>query len=145
VTTTLKGREYSVRESLGLPPLDKTKPTPGGAPSTSDMKPFRPGGKTVVGGVGFDPGCVVKGIVKNLKGKNDVYYLYRVRDVHGTRVAMYDHKVEPATFQGDLEFLGRFEGECSALAAYRHEEAKMAPSGPPVPPRPSPSPSPTPR
>jgi hypothetical protein len=144
VTTFLSGPEYSVRQSLGLP-ADKWKPTPGGAPSTAEMKPYRPGGKTVVAPVvGFDPGCLVKGIIKNLKGKNDVYYLYRVHDIHGVRVAMYDRKVEPTTFQGDLEFLGRFTGECSALAAYRHEEAKIAPSGPPLPPRSSPQASPTP-
>lgn len=124
VTTTVKGTEYSVRGSLGLP---TSKKPPGGAPTTSEMGPYRPGPKAVIAPVlTFDPGCLVKGIIKNLKGKNDVYYLYRVRDVHGTRVAMYDRKVEPSTFQGDLEFLGRFEGECSALAAYRHEEAKGA-------------------
>jgi len=145
VTTTLNGPEYSVRESLGLPPADKARPT-GGAPSSTDMKPYRPRGKTVIAPVlTFDPGCLVKGVIKNLKGRNDVYYLYRIRDVHGMRVAMYDRKIEPSTFQGDLEFLGRFTGECSALAAYRHEETKLAAVPSPVPapasPRPSASPS----
>jgi hypothetical protein len=134
VITTVKGTEYSVRGSLGLP-AGRTKPTPGGAPTTTEMGPYRPGPKAVVAPVlTFDPGCLVKGIIKNLKGKNDVYYLYRVRDTQGSRVAMYDRKLEPSTFQGDLEFIGRFEGECSALAAYRHEEAKTAP--PPASPRP---------
>ena len=28
----------------------------------------------------FDPTCVGKSVLKKLKGKNDAYYLYRVRD-----------------------------------------------------------------
>jgi hypothetical protein len=75
----------------------------------------------------FDPGCVGKSALKKLKGKNDVYYLYRIRDVHGVRVALYDRRLEATTFQGDLEFLGRFDGECDALGAYRQEQRKLEP------------------
>jgi len=78
---------------------------------------------------GFDPGCVGKSLLKHIKGKNDTYYLYRMRDVRGEHTALYDHRVDAATFQGDLEFLGRFDGECQALAAYRHE-AQKSPAGP---------------
>ena len=80
---------------------------------------------------------MAKGILKSLKGKNDTYYLYRVRDIHGERVALYDRRLEPANFQGELAFLGKFDGECDAIAAYRHESAKLPP---PPPPRPQPSP-----
>jgi hypothetical protein len=144
VTTTIKGEEYSVRKSLGLPDDKKDKPAAGTPPTTAEMKDYRPGPEAeVVPLFSFDPGCVAKGILKSLKGKNDTYYLYRVRDVHGERVALYDRKLDAETFQGELAFLGRFDGECDALAAYRREERRLAPKGPPPPgPRPSPSASP---
>ena len=90
-----------------------------------EMGALRPGpvGPLLRAG-GFDPGCVGKSVLKRLKGRNDTYYLYRLRDVHGERIALYAHRVEAATFQGALEFLGRFEGECKALAAYRREGRK---------------------
>jgi hypothetical protein len=140
VTTTIYGPEFSVRDSLRAPgPRDS--PTPGRPPTASEMGPYRPGLQALpVPLVKFDPGCVAKSVLKSLKGKNDVYYLYRVRDTQGERVALYDRRLEAATFQGDLEFLGRFDGECDALAAYRHEELKRSPTPPPAP-RPTPSPS----
>ncbi len=113
VSTSLRGPQASVRESLGvLAPGTVPRPLPG-AP--------------VIPLLAFDPGCVGKSVLKKLKGKNDVYYLYRLRDSHGVRVALYDRRVDATTFQGDLEFLGRFDGECNALAAYRQEERKLPP------------------
>jgi len=138
VETRVKGEEYSVRKSLGLPDPQKEKPAPGSAPTVAEMGPYRPGLKAVpINIFSFDPGCVAKGILKSLKGKNDTYYLYRVRDTQGERVALYDRKLVAETFQGELAFLGRFDGECDALAAYRRESAKLPP--PPAP-RPTPSP-----
>jgi hypothetical protein len=127
---------FSVRDSLGdLGPLGKQSPSR--PPTLNEMKPFRPGPIGPVAPMfGFDPGCVGKSALKRLKGRNDTYYLYRVRDVRGERVALYDHRLEAATFQGALEFLGRFEGECNALSAYRHEGQKAgttATSSPPPP------------
>jgi hypothetical protein len=147
VSTTVRGEEYSVRKSLGLPDVEKTKPAPGGAPTVAEMTPYRPGPKIPPGsGFSFDPGCLAKGILKSLKGKNDTYYLYRVRDIHGERVALYDRKLDATNFQGELAFLGKFEGECDALAAFRHEELIHPPSGAPTPrPWPSPSVTPSPR
>ena len=142
VTTTIKGPEYSVRRSLGIIG-DKEKPAPGTPPTTNEMKEYRPGTQTPIAGFSFDPGCMAKSILKSLKGKNDVYYLYVVRDTHGERAALYDRKLDPATFQGELAFLGRFEGECDALAAYRHEDLKLRPPTKgltPPPPAASPSP-----
>lgn len=145
VSTTVRGEEFSVRKSLGLPDPEKSKPAPGGAPTVAEMGPYRPGPKAIpIPLVKFDPGCVGKRILKSLKGKNDTYYLYRVRDTQGERVALYDRKLEAETFQGELAFLGKFDGECDALAAYRHEEAKSPPSGA-ARPRPSPSATPSPR
>lgn len=140
VSTTVRGEEFSVRKSLGLPDPEKSKPPPGGAPTVAEMGPYRPGPRAIpVPLVKFDPGCVAKALLKSLKGKNDTYYLYRVRDTQGERVALYDRKLEAETFQGELAFLGRFDGECDAIAACRHEELKHPPTGPPGPgPRPTP-------
>jgi hypothetical protein len=144
VSTAVRGEEYSVRKSLGAPDLEKSKPAPGGAPTVAEMGPYRPGLEAIpLNAFSFDPGCVGKRILKSLKGKNDTYYLYRIRDIHGERVALYDRKLEAETFQGELAFLGKFDGECDALAAYRREDLKRAPKGSPLP-RPSPSASPSP-
>jgi hypothetical protein len=117
----------SVRDSLDdLGPSGKTSPNR--PPTKEEMRAFRPGSAgLVIPFATFDPGCVGKSALKRLKGKNDTYYLYRVRDVQGERVALYAHRLEAATFQGSLEFLGRFEGECKALSAYKHEERKTSP------------------
>jgi hypothetical protein len=124
VSTEATKPEVSVRDSLrdlGPP----SKPSPNRPPTLDELKGYRPGPVAeVVPLVTFDPGCVGKSALKRLKGKNDTYYLYRVRDVHGERVALYDRRLDAATFQGALEFLGRFEGECAAVAAFRREERK---------------------
>jgi hypothetical protein len=140
--TVIRGPEYSVRGSLGIIG-DKEKPAPGTPPTTTEMREYRPGSQTPIAGFSFDPGCVGKAILKSLKGRNDVYYLYVVRDTHGERAQLYDHKLDPLTFQGNLAFVGRFEGECEATAAWRHEDLRLrpAPRGPmPAPPAASPSP-----
>ena len=81
------------------------------------MRPYRPGSTTPTAGVTVDPVCIGKSALKRLRGKNDVYYLYRVRDVHGERVVLYDHRLDASRFQGDIAFLGQFDGECEAQAA----------------------------
>ena len=129
--------------SLGVPDLQAGKPAPGGAPTVAEMGPYRPGPESTVAPlVRFDPGCVGKSFLKSLKGKNDTYYLYRLRDRQGDRVEMTDHKLDVATFQGEIEFLGRFDGECDAVAAYRREQARLVPPAPTPGPPASPSPSP---
>ncbi len=95
------------------------------------MGAFRPGPTaTLMNFVTFDPGCVGKSLLKSLKEKNDTYYLYRVRDVQGERIVLQDRRLNALTYQGDLEFLGRFDGECNALAAYRREDRKLPRGGP---------------
>jgi hypothetical protein len=115
--------EVSVRDSLrDLGPA--SKPSPSRPPTLDEMKTFRPGPRLVVPGFTLDPGCMAKSALKRIKGRNDTYYLYRLRDVHGERVALYDRRLDAATFQGALEFLGRFDSECEAVAAYRREDRK---------------------
>jgi hypothetical protein len=133
VKTEEKRFDSSVRESLGIPDPPE-KPTPDRPPTREEMGPYRPGSTTPTVGVTVDPVCIGKSALKKLRGKNDVYYLYRVRDVHGERVVLYDHRLDVSRFQGDIAFLGRFDGECEAEAAYRREQRRTLPPASPPPP-----------
>ena len=116
----------SVRDSLREIDSDK-HPSPNRPPTVKESAPFRHGPASAVGGVGFDPGCAGKAALKWLKGRNDTYYLYRVREPRGARIVMYDSPADPSSFQGDVELLGRLDGECEALAAYRAAERQAFP------------------
>ena len=131
------GPTASVRESLGqLGPADAWSPDR--PPTVAEMGPYRPGtpsrGTPNIASVSFDPVCAGKAVLKALKGKNNTYYLYRIRGPQGVRVALYDSRQNAATFQGEMELLGTFDGECEAIAALRHAERN--------PPKPAPSPGP---
>ena len=128
-----KGFDASVRESLGILGPAK-KPSPDRPPTREEMGPYRSGSTTPIAGVTVDPVCIGKSALKHLKGKNDVYYLYRLRDVHGERVALYDHRLDASRFQGEVALLGRFDGECEAQAAFRREQRRTTPEASPPPP-----------
>ena len=129
--TERKGYDASVRQSLGLPDPAPGKPGPG-PPTRSEMDDHRtaPPAKPAVS-VTIDPVCVGKSALKKLRGRNDTYYLYRVRDVHGERVLLVDRRIDASRFQGDIAFLGQFSGECEAQAAYRREQRRSPPASPP--------------
>ena len=127
-----KAPDASVRESLGIP-LPPDQPSPDRPPTREEMGPHRPGSDTPTVGVTVDPVCIGKSALKRLRGRNDVYYLYRLRDAHGERVALFDHKLDASRFQGQIAFLGRFDGECEAQAAYRREQRRTPPPSPPPP------------
>jgi hypothetical protein len=82
--------------------------------------------------VTIDPVCVGKSVLKRVRGRNDTYYLYRVRDIHGERVILVDHRMDAKRFQGEIAFLGKFDGECEAQAAYRREQ-RRSPAASPAP------------
>ena len=125
--TDMNGPTASVREGLGIiGPM--TKPTPGGAPTIDEMGPHRPMPAESAVSVGFDPGCVGKSILKGLRGKNDKYFLYRLRDANGVRVALYDHRIDAAKFQGEAEFIAEVRGECAAVNLYESERRKITPA-----------------
>lgn len=122
VATEALGPRVSVRDSLRELGASG-KPSPNRPPTEDEMAPFRPGSAAVtIPLVSIDPVCSAKAALKTLKGKNDVYYLYRVRDGHGERVVLSEQRLNAASYQGALEFLGRYEGECEALRAYRREK-----------------------
>jgi len=133
VKTEEKGFDASVRESLGiLGPAEK--PSPDRPPTKDEMEPYRPHPAKPLISKTVDPVCIGKSALKRLRGKNDVYYLYRVRDVHGERVVLFDHRLDASRFQGDIAFVGRFDGECEAQAAYRREQRRTTPPASPPPP-----------
>ena len=128
-----KGFDASVRESLGiLGPAGK--PSPDRPPTPDEMAPYRHTPAKPLISTTVDPVCIGKSALKHLKGKNDVYYLYRLRDVHGERVVLYDHRLDASRFQGEVAFLGRFDGECEAQAAYRREQRRTTSEASPPPP-----------
>ena len=128
VQTETQGPTASVRESLGLPPPTK-KPSPDRPPTREEMDPYRVHPPKPAASVSFDPVCVGKSILKGIRGKNDTYHLYRIRDVNGERVVLYDHRIDALRFQGEVAYLGQFDGECDALAAYARERNR-APASP---------------
>jgi hypothetical protein len=72
--------------------------------------------------VSFDPVCAVKSLLKSAQGRNQHYFLYRVKGVMGESIALRETRLEPAggRSRAPLEFtlLGEYDGECEALAAH---------------------------
>jgi len=118
-----EGPTVSVRDSLwnlGSSPRSEHRP-----PTPTEMTPFRPGPRSTIANlVGFDPICTGKHALKLVKGKNDTYYLYRLRDASGEHVVLRDQRLDAKDYQGSSEFLGQFKGECAAVAAFRHEDRR---------------------
>ena len=134
VKTEQKRFDASVRQSLGLPDDAPGKPSANRPPTVEEMNPYRPHPSKPAVSVTIDPVCAAKSALKRLKGRNDSFYLYRLRDIHGERVVLFDHKLDATRVQGDVAFLGKFDGECEAQAAYRREQRRTpaaAPSPPP--------------
>lgn len=120
-----EGPTVSVRDSLWNLGTSR-KPAERRPPTVEEMAPMRPGPKSTVAGVGMtlDPVCAAKAAWKAVKGRNDKYFLYRLRDAKGERVVMRDAKLDATAYQGSAEFLGEFTGECEAIAAFRHEDRR---------------------
>jgi hypothetical protein len=123
VSVEVQGRRYSVVESLRNLELDD-RPSPSRPPTSAEMTPYRAGAPlSASGGVGFDPVCAVKGLLKKIGGKSRIYFLYRVWDQAGERALLRDRPLEPSAYDGvpgvEYELLGRFGDECEAIKAYR--------------------------
>ena len=81
-----------------------------------------PNGTPIVG-VGFDPFCAAKSLVKAVRGRNDTYYLYRLWNRQGEHAVLRDRPIELAAYgvvpDAFYEFVDRISGECEAVAAWR--------------------------
>lgn len=114
-------RRYSVADSMRS--YRGTGAASPSVPTTADIQGQMSGApQSASGGVGFDPVCTVKNLVKKLSGNGTTYYLYKTWDARGERPMMTDHKLEPFEYQSSpgfrFEYLGSFDSECAAVAAW---------------------------
>jgi hypothetical protein len=120
-----EGPRFSVADALRRYRSDGSRAP--GVPTVSEIQAEMnqaPSGPppSAAGGVGLDPVCTAKNLWKKLSGKGTTYYLYRTWDARGERPMLTDHKLDAEDYRGNLdfhfEFVGQFDGECAAVAAW---------------------------
>ncbi len=120
VTLEQEGPRYSVAGALrryrGV-----GSPAPG-APTRSEIQGQMSGApQSASGGVGFDPVCSVKKLFGKLSGTT--FYVYRTWDARGERPLLTDHELDPKTYAANpafrYELVGKYTGDCEAIAAWR--------------------------
>jgi hypothetical protein len=123
VSVEREGPRFSVAEALRRYRADG-RPAPG-VPTVAEIQRQMSGApQSASGGVGFDPVCTAKNLVKKLSGGNTTFYLYRMWDERGEeRPLLTDREIDPKSFAANpavhYDFLGKFDGECAAVAAWR--------------------------
>ena len=132
-------RRYSVADSMRS--YRGTGAASPSVPTTADIQGQMSGApQSASGGVGLDPVCTIKNLVKKLSGNGTSYYLYKTWDARGERPMMTDHKLDPFEYQSSpgfrFEYLGSFDSECAAVAAWNKAlrdavEKKPEAEGPP--------------
>jgi hypothetical protein len=138
-TSIDRERRYSVADSMRS--YRGTGPASPSAPTVADIQGQMSGApQSASGGVSFDPVCTVKNLVKKLSGSSRTYYLYRTWDARGERPMMTDRKLDAFEYQATPEFrfeyLGSYDSECAAVAAWNKAlreavEKKPEDAGPP--------------
>jgi hypothetical protein len=124
VSVEQEGPPFSVADALRRWRPDSS-PSPSRPPTVAETAPFLSGAPTsTVGNVAsFDPVCAGKSLLKHLGGKNDTYYLYRTWDARGERPLLTERPLDPKAYASNPEFryelIGKFDGECEAVAAWR--------------------------
>jgi hypothetical protein len=125
VSIQVKGRMYSVRESLENLQLGDRR-VPGSVPSAADMIQYGANPHPASAGVGVGAqaiACKTKQLLKKIQGRSQKYYLYRVWDETGERAVLRDRPFDADELAGSPEFhyvsLGEFSDECEAIQAYR--------------------------
>ncbi len=99
------------------------RPAPG-VPTVAEIQGQMSGApRSASGGAGFDPVCTAKNLVKKLSGRTTTFYLYRMFDDRGERPLLTDREIDPKSYAANpafrYEYLGKFDGECAAVAAWR--------------------------
>jgi hypothetical protein len=65
----------------------------------------------------------VKNLVRKVSGGNTTFYLYRTWDARGERPLLTDRPLDPKAYAANpdfhYEYLGKYGGECEAVAAWR--------------------------
>jgi len=122
VSVEQEGPRFSVAEALRRYNADDRPAT--GVPTVAEIQGQMSGApQSASGGVGFDPVCTAKNLVKKLSGRNTTFHLYRMADERGERPLLTDRKLDPKAYAANptvhYEYLGQFDGECAAVAAWR--------------------------
>jgi len=135
VTVEQEGPRFSVADALRRYRATG-RPAPG-VPTVAEIQGQMSGApQSASGGVGFDPVCTTKNLVKKLSGRSTTYHLYRTWDARGERPMLTDRKLDPEDYAANTDFhyeyLGEYDGECAAVAAWRKAlreaaETKAAP------------------
>ena len=146
VSIEQEGPRFSVAEALRRY-RGTGSPAPG-VPTVAEIQGQMSGAPlSASGGVGADPVCGAKQLWKKILGKGTTYHLYRTWDERGERPLLTDHVLDPEDYRGNLQFqfeyLGKFEGECAAVAAWNkalrdavaRKPARVEPGPPPEEPR----------
>jgi hypothetical protein len=122
VSVEEEGPRFSVAEALRRYRATG-RPAPG-VPTVAEIQGQMSGApQSASGGVGFDPVCTTKNLVKKLSGRSATYHLYRTWDARGERPMLTDRKLDPEEYAArtdfHYEYLGEYDGECAAVAAWR--------------------------
>jgi hypothetical protein len=122
VSVEQEGPRFSVAEALRRYRSDG-RPAPG-VPTVKEIQGQMSGApQSSFGSVGFDPVCTTKNLVKKLSGGTTKFHLYRMIDERGERPLLTDRKLDPQAYSVNLaaqyDYLGEFDGECAAVAAWR--------------------------
>jgi len=123
VSVEQEGPRFSVAEALRH--YRTTGGPAPGVPTRSEVQQQMSGApQSASGGVSVDLVCTVKNLVKKLSGGGGPFYLYRMWDEHGVeRPLLTDHEVDPKEYAVNpgvrYDFVGKFGGECEAIAAWR--------------------------
>jgi hypothetical protein len=141
VTLAVEGPKYSVADALRHYRVSGREPA--SAPTNDEMQEQlsgRPATSPPVTFVSIDPVCTTKSLIRSLSGKPNTFYLYRFTDRQGERPLLTDRKLNPESYASrpdiHYEYLGRFSGECEAIAAWRRALRHVEPA-PADDPRPS--------
>ncbi len=124
VTVEQEGPRFSVAEALRRYRANGS-PSPSRPPTVAETQRHLSGAPLSASGTfgSFDPVCTTKNLLKKLSGKNTTYHLYRTWDARGERPLLTDRLLDPNVYGSNsdfhYEYLGKFDGECEAVAAWR--------------------------
>jgi hypothetical protein len=120
VSVEQEGPRFSVAEALRRY-RGTGSPAPG-VPTVAEIQGQMSGApQSASGGVGFDPVCTAKKLFGKKAGTT--FHLYRTWDAGGERPLLTDHLLDPKAYALNpdfhYEYLGKYDGECEAVAAWR--------------------------
>jgi hypothetical protein len=122
VTVEQEGPRFSVAEALRRYRANGS-PSPSRPPTVAETQSFLSGAPASASATlgGFDPVCTAKKLFGKKAGTT--FHLYRTWDARGERPLLTDRPLDPKAYASNpdfhYEYLGKFDGECEAVAAWR--------------------------